>query len=61
MPADHREKQLAVVSFILDDEGVAVTGDRTHYGKFSFVSATNDVAEHPFFQNDIVTKKIVKE
>jgi hypothetical protein len=51
VPATYKEKQLEVVSFILDATGSSNTGNRIEYGNFSFSSATNDLTDHPFVQN----------
>jgi hypothetical protein len=51
VPATHKEKQLELVAYVLDDNDFIVNGTRLDYKNFAFTTASNDVSEHPYFNN----------
>lgn len=50
VPANYVEKQLEVVTFVLDDNDIATNGERTGYSDFAVTVGANDVANHPYFK-----------
>jgi hypothetical protein len=51
VPSTYIEKQLEVVSFVLDDNGNGTNGARSTYRDFAVTVGSNDIANnHPYFQ-----------